>query len=108
MIDQKSAGIDSNSPHLLAKPDGSLTVWFAATAPAGNEGNRVQILPGKSWSASLRLYGPLEPWFDKKWRLGDVELVWQSVVTSIPVSDRTDAPREVFVRSLQLPKRCTP
>jgi hypothetical protein len=87
-IDQNSAGVDSNSPHLLAEPDVSLTVWFGATAPASNEGNWVQSMPGKSWSALLRLYGPLEPWFDKKWRLGDVELVWQSVVTSIPVSSR--------------------
>jgi hypothetical protein len=23
----------------------------------------------------FRLYGPLEPWFDKTWRVGEVELV---------------------------------
>jgi hypothetical protein len=23
----------------------------------------------------LRLYGPLEPWFDKSWRPGEIELV---------------------------------
>jgi len=23
----------------------------------------------------FRLYGPLEPWFDKTWRLGEIELV---------------------------------
>jgi hypothetical protein len=23
----------------------------------------------------LRLYGPLEPWFDKTWRPGEIELV---------------------------------
>ena len=28
-----------------------------------------------SWSALLRLYGPLEPWFDKSWKPGDFELV---------------------------------
>jgi len=22
----------------------------------------------------LRLYGPLQPWFDKTWRLGEIEL----------------------------------
>jgi hypothetical protein len=46
-----------------------------STAPAGKEGNWVQTMPGKSWSALLRLYGPLEPWFDKSWKPGDFELV---------------------------------
>jgi hypothetical protein len=32
-------------------------------------------MPGKSWSALLRLYGPFEPWFDKSWKPGDFELV---------------------------------
>ena len=73
--DQKSAGVDSQSPDLLANPDGTYTVWFAPTAPAGKEGNWVQTMPGKSWSALLRLYGPLEPWFDKSWKPGDFELV---------------------------------
>jgi len=41
----------------------------------GKEGNWVQTLRGKSWSALLRLYGPLEPWFDKSWKPGDFELV---------------------------------
>lgn len=29
--------------------------------------------PGKSWNVILRLYGPLEPWFDRTWRPGDIE-----------------------------------
>jgi hypothetical protein len=32
-------------------------------------------MPGKSWSALLRLYGPLEPWFDKSWKPGDFEQI---------------------------------
>jgi len=27
------------------------------------------------WNALLRLYGPLEPWFDKSWKPGDFEEV---------------------------------
>jgi hypothetical protein len=27
-----------------------------------------------SANVALRLYGPLEPWFDKTWRPGDIEL----------------------------------
>jgi hypothetical protein len=33
--DQKSAGVDSNSPDLLANPDGSCTVWFGIRLHAG-------------------------------------------------------------------------
>jgi hypothetical protein len=34
----------------------------------------IQTIPGKGWNAIFRLYGPLEPWFDKTWRLGEIEL----------------------------------
>ncbi|BHH84692.1 hypothetical protein LA52FAK_29810 [Desulforhopalus sp. 52FAK] len=73
--DQKSAGLDSNSPSIKANDDGSYTVWFAPKAPEGHEGNWIQTLPGKSYNVLLRLYGPLEPWFDKSWKPGDLELV---------------------------------
>ena len=29
-------------------------------------------MPGKGWFMILRLYGPLEPWFDKTWRPGEI------------------------------------
>ena len=35
----------------------------------------IHFRPGKGWNALLRLYGPLEPWFDKSWKPGDFELV---------------------------------
>ena len=73
--DQKSAGVDSNSPDIKANADGSYTVWFAPTPPAGKEGNWVQTMPGKSYNVLLRLYGPLQPFFDKTWMPGDFELV---------------------------------
>jgi hypothetical protein len=73
--DQKAAGVDSNSPDIKANDDGSYTVWFAPTPPTGHEGNWVQTMPGKSFNALLRLYGPLEPFFDKTWMPGDFELV---------------------------------
>jgi len=73
--DQKAAGVDSNSPDIKANADGSYTVWFAPTPPTGHEGNWVQTMPGKSFNALLRLYGPLEPFFDKTWMPGDFELV---------------------------------
>jgi hypothetical protein len=73
--DQKLAGVDSNQPGLKPNADGSYTVWFGPNAPAGQEGNWVQTWPGKGWNVLLRLYAPLEPWFDKTWKPGDFELV---------------------------------
>jgi len=35
----------------------------------------VQTMPGTGYNIALRLYGPLEPWFDKSWQPGDVEEV---------------------------------
>lgn len=60
-----------------AEEDGSHVLWFGPTAPEGRESNWIQTVPGKSWFPMLRLYGPLEPWFDGSWRLP--ELVKQSL-----------------------------
>jgi len=73
--DQKSAGLDSNMPAVKPNKDGSYTVWFGPTPPKGHEGNWIQTIPSKSYLALMRLYGPLEPWFDKTWKPGDFELV---------------------------------
>lgn len=59
---------------LKANADGSYTIWFGPRAPAGEEGNWVQTLPDGGSNVLLRLYGPLEPWFDKTWKPGDFEL----------------------------------
>jgi len=48
-------------------------VYFRPKAPAGEERNWVQTAPGNSWNMLLRLYGPLEPWFNKTWRPGEIE-----------------------------------
>ncbi|HEV7335970.1 MAG TPA: DUF1254 domain-containing protein [Bosea sp. (in: a-proteobacteria)] len=73
--DQKLAGLDSNKKDIKKNPDGSVTVWFGPKAPAGQESNWVQTISGKGWNSLLRLYAPLQPWFDKTWKPGDFELV---------------------------------
>ena len=52
--------------------DGSVDLYFAPNPPAGKEMNWTQTVPGKGWFAILRLYGPLESWFDKTWQPGDL------------------------------------
>ena len=73
--DQQFPGLDSNRKGLQKNDDGSVTVYFGPKAPKGKESNWIQTLPAKSWHTLLRLYGPLEPWFDKTWKPGDFELI---------------------------------
>jgi len=64
------------SPAAEAGPDGSTTVYFAPKQPAGvPRGNWIQTMPGKGWFIILRLYSPLEPFFDKSWRPSEIEPV---------------------------------
>ena len=71
--DQKLAGTDSTVPGIKMNADGGATIWFGPKAPAGYRGNWVQTMPGKGYTLGLRLYGPLEPWFNQSWRPGDME-----------------------------------
>jgi hypothetical protein len=73
--DQQFPGIDNNQEGLQQNADGSYDIYFGPKAPAGKEGNWLQTVPGKGWNMLFRLYGPLQPWFDKTWRPGDPELV---------------------------------
>lgn len=72
---QKLAGLDSNNPSVKPNNDGSYTMWFGPKPPKGHEGNWIQTTPGKSFNVLLRLYGPLQPWFEKTWKPGDFELL---------------------------------
>ncbi|MFB7883005.1 DUF1254 domain-containing protein [Microbacterium sp. NPDC056057] len=62
----------SLSGTVQAEDDGSYVLWFSPTAPEGKESNWIPTIPGKSWFPMLRLYGPLEPWFDKTWQLPEL------------------------------------
>jgi hypothetical protein len=64
------------SPAAEPNADGSTTVYFGPSQPAGvKSGNWIQTMPGKGWFTILRLYSPLEPFFTKEWRPGEVEMV---------------------------------
>jgi hypothetical protein len=52
--------------------DGSTTIWFAPEAPKGKEKNWVKTIPGTGWEIMMRLYGPLEPFFDRSWKPNDI------------------------------------
>ena len=72
--DQQFPSVSSQNKGIKVNPDGSVDVFFGPKAPAGMENNWVQTIPGKGWFMILRLYGPLEPWFNQTWRPGEIEL----------------------------------
>lgn len=61
--------------NLAENDDGSVDLYFGANAPDGKEANWIETVPGKGWYPILRLYGPLDAWFDKTWRPSEIELV---------------------------------
>ena len=64
------------SPAAEAAADGSTTIYFGPKQPAGvKRGNWIQTMPEKGWFTILRLYSPLEPFFDKSWRPSEIEVV---------------------------------
>jgi hypothetical protein len=70
--DQKFPMATSQNEKLQVNPDGSIDVYFGPKAPPGKENNWIQTVPGKGWNTLLRLYGPLEPWFDTTWGPGEI------------------------------------
>jgi hypothetical protein len=68
-------GIDGNTKGLKQNADGSYDSYFGPKAPEGQENNWVQTDPSKGWNTIFRLYGPLEPFYNKTWKPGDPELV---------------------------------
>lgn len=71
---QRSPSVSSQDKDVQKNVDGSFDVYFGPKAPAGKEPNWIQTVPGQTWFMILRLYGPLEPWFNKTWRPGEIEL----------------------------------
>ena len=67
--------IGSQSGKVRENDDGSTTIWFGPAPPAGKENNWIQTVPGKGWFTILRLYGPLESWFDKSWKPQEIEVL---------------------------------
>ena len=73
--DQQFPSLNSERGGVEQNADGSFDIYFGPKTPQGKEKNWVQTIPGKGFMLILRLYGPLEPWFDKTWRPGKIELI---------------------------------
>ena len=73
--DQQFPSISSLKKGIFINPDSSVDIWLGPKPPEGKEANWIQTVPGKGWWIMLRIYGPLEPWFDKTWKPGEIEMV---------------------------------
>ena len=63
----------SQIPELQKNSDGSIDVYFGPAAPAGKETNWVPTDPDRGFELMFRLYAPKKEFFDKVWKLPDVE-----------------------------------
>lgn len=75
--DQKWPSVFSKCKTLVINQDGSVDIWFGPKAPDGNNCNWIKTIPGKGWNMILRLYGPTETWFNKRWRPCEIEKIIQ-------------------------------
>ena len=72
---QKFPTVGSATEGIKQNEDGSYDIYFGPKSPEGYENNWLETVPGKGWFVALRMYGPLEPWIEKTWRPGEIELV---------------------------------
>jgi hypothetical protein len=64
------------SPAATASADGSTIITFSPERPSDSpEGNWIQTTAGKGFFPILRLYSPLQSFFDKSWRPSEIEAV---------------------------------
>ena len=51
----------------------SCTMRHSSVSPAGKEANWIATVAGRDWFPYFRLYGPERAFFDKTWKLPDIE-----------------------------------
>src|SRR5262245_60141429 len=67
------ASRSSQIPELQKNVDGSIDIYFGPSAPAGKEANWVPTDPARKFELMFRFYAPKKEFFDKVWKLPDVE-----------------------------------
>jgi hypothetical protein len=73
--DMPRASRSSQIPEMQKNADGSADVYFAPQAPAGKGSNWVPTKPGGEFEVMFRAYAPAKAFFDKSWKLTDIERV---------------------------------
>ena len=71
--DQGKSDISSAREGVRVEEDGSFKVFVGPKSPEGYENNWIQSNPEKGFFVYMRLYGPLESYFDKSWKMPDIK-----------------------------------
>jgi hypothetical protein len=61
--------------NLPTNADGSLDIYFGPTPPPQGEDNWIKTRADEGFFMYFRFYGPLEPFYDKSWKVNNVELI---------------------------------
>ena len=66
----------SSRQDLTKNADGSVDLYIGPKPPSdtAKHKNWIPTVPGKAWFTYLRLYGPLQGYYDKSWVLPDIEV----------------------------------
>ncbi|MGB5749595.1 MAG: DUF1214 domain-containing protein, partial [Desulfobacterales bacterium] len=72
--DNPYPGVTSIDKATVKNADDSYDVYIGPKKPDGKV-NWIQTVHGKGWNMLWRIYGPLQDWYDKKWRPSEIELV---------------------------------
>lgn len=65
----------SNATDVQKNADGSVDIYFGPRAPDGKDSNWVPTDPARKFELMARFYAPKKEFFDKVWKLPDVEKV---------------------------------
>jgi hypothetical protein len=65
----------SNAAEVKKNADGSVDLYVGPKAPDGQESNWIPTDPSREFELMFRLYGPKKEFFDKAWKLPDVEKI---------------------------------
>lgn len=75
LVNKQKIADRSSRMDLQKNADGSVDIYCGPRKPKGLESNWIPTVPGKSWFSYFRLYEPTQPYFDRTWKLGDLEKV---------------------------------
>ena len=73
--DDNRTELSSKIKGLKKNKDGSVDLYFGPKAPKGHESNWIKTNSGEDWFAYFRLYAPTKTYFDKSWKINDIQKV---------------------------------
>jgi len=73
--DQGYAALRSLFELMDIATDGDVELFFGPEPAAGQELRWIKTRPDAGWFGYFRIYGPRDPAFDGRWRLGDFEVI---------------------------------